>query len=521
VRIDGERYHEFLSRSVESALRRAQSWAFEPNQARIAEGIVAELVRRLSFLSEVGLDYLSLDRAAPTLSGGELQRLRLGAQLGAGLTGALYVLDEPTIGLHPCDTARLLSNLRRLVDLGSTVLVVEHDVDTIRAADHLIDLGPRGGAQGGFVVAQGRAAEVLETESATAVALRCAPALRAPLEPDPKLKPLVLEGAEHHNLRGVNLHFMLRRFNVVVGVSGSGKSTAVRRVLLPALRRRLGLVAEEPGKHRRLTGIGPLKRAAVIDQSPIGRTPRSTPATFLGIWDGVRRLFSATPEAKIAGFGPTRFSFNTPQGGRCTTCQGQGAITHEMSFLPEVVTRCAACEGQRFEPQTLAIHYKGLSIGDVLDLTAEQARGVFANHPAIARPLELLCELGAGYIHLGQGSHTLSGGEAQRLKLAAELTETARHEPTLYVMDEPTTGLHLRDVAELMGVLGKLVDRGDTLIVIEHHPVVMAGADWIVELGPGGGEHGGLVIAEGPPAQVARGNTPTANVLREQLGPCT
>ena len=318
-------------------------------------------------------------------------------------------------------------------------------------------------------------------------------------------------------MKDVDLALPLGRFNVVAGVSGSGKSTLVRQVLLPALRKELGLAAEPAGAHRGLAGAKALVRAVAVDQSPIGRTPRSVPATFLGIWDTIRKLFAATPEAQVAGFGPARFSFNTPHGGRCPACDGQGVTTHEMSFLPDVVTPCPACDGKRFEPRTLEIQYLGHSIGDVLDLTAEQAAEVFENHSNIAAPLRTLVDLGAGYIHLGQGSHTLSGGEAQRLKLAAELTATVRHQATLYVLDEPTTGLHLADVSKLVHVLSRLVERGDTLVVIEHHPVVIAGADWLVELGPDGGERGGRIVAQGSPAAVAKKRTPTAQVLRDIL----
>jgi excinuclease ABC subunit A len=318
-------------------------------------------------------------------------------------------------------------------------------------------------------------------------------------------------------LKSVDLRLPLGRFTVVAGVSGSGKSTLVRRVLLPALRAKLGLTHEAPGRYQELSVGRRLSRAVSVDQSPIGRTPRSVPATFLGVWDAVRRIFAATPDAQVAGFGAARFSFNTPQGGRCTTCDGQGVITHEMSFLPDVVTPCADCGGQRFEPRTLAVRYMGLSVGDVLALTVEDAVGVFQNHPAIAAPLQTLAAMGAGYLTLGQGSHTLSGGEAQRLKLALELTASARHEPTLYVLDEPTTGLHVADVSKLMAVLSRLVERGDTLVVIEHHPLVIGGADFVVELGPEGGERGGRIVGSGPPRELSRRKTPTADVLREVL----
>jgi excinuclease ABC subunit A len=514
VRVAGERYHELTYRSVRSALARVKEWSFEGDRALVAKPVVAELVRRLEFLDEVGLGYLALDRAAATLSGGEMQRLRLAAQLGAGLTGALYVLDEPTIGLHPRDTGRLLGNLRRLVDLGSTVLVVEHDIDTIRAADHLVDLGPGGGARGGRIVAEGTPRAVLANgESPTGRALASEPRPRTPL-PVPRGHALLeLTGANEHNLKNVDIALPLGRFVVVAGVSGSGKSTLVRQVLLPAVRQALGLVTDEPGAFAKLRGHDGVLRALSVDQSPIGRTPRSVPATFLGIWDPIRRIFAATPEAKTLGFDASRFSFNTPKGGRCATCDGQGSLTHEMSFLPDVVTACPACGGQRFEPQTLTVRYRGLSAGEVLALTAEEALSVFEAHPKIVAPLATLCDLGAGYITLGQGSHTLSGGEAQRLKLATELTAGARHEHTLYVLDEPTTGLHVADVEKLVHVLGRLVERGDTLVVIEHHPQVMAGADWLIELGPDGGDAGGRIVAAGPPREVAKKKTATGGVL--------
>jgi len=518
VRVGAERYHELSARSIGEVSERVQKLHFAALQMPIATPILSELRRRLDFLRDVGLGYLSLDRAAHTLSGGEMQRLRLAAQLGAGLTGALYVLDEPTIGLHPQDTGRLLTNLRNLVNLGSTVLVVEHDTETIRAADHLIDLGPGGGSRGGRVMAEGTPKQVLKVaESPTGRALAAPPVLRAPNPIAPNTPVLVLSGAAQNNLKDVELSIPLGHFTVVAGVSGSGKSTLVRRVLLPALREKLGLVTDAPGKFKSLRGDQGLARAVAVDQSPIGRTPRSTPATFLGIWDSIRKLFAATNEAKMAGFVATRFSFNSNGGGRCPSCEGQGVITHEMSFLPDVVTACPSCDGLRFEAQTLEIKYLGRSIGEVLRLTAEEAVEVFANHPTVSAPLQTLADLGAGYITLGQGSHTLSGGEAQRLKLADELTATRHHEKTLYVLDEPTTGLHIADVTKLMTVLGRLVERGDTLVVIEHHPQVIAGADFLVELGPEGGAQGGKIVAAGTPVKVARGKTATAAVVRALL----
>ncbi|MEY2931688.1 MAG: hypothetical protein RL033_2437 [Pseudomonadota bacterium] len=520
VRLYGERYADLCLWSLERTRQHFARLELSGRALRIGGEIQKELNRRLDFLCDVGLGYLSLSRAASTLSGGEMQRLRLAAQLGAGLTGALYVLDEPTIGLHPQDTERLLANLRSLVDLGSTVLVVEHDADTVRAADHLIDMGPSGGSGGGRILASGSAREVLaHPDSPTGQVLSQPPLLRRPTAGKPE-HWLRLEGATEHNLKQVELRLPLGRLSVVAGVSGSGKSTLVRKVLLPAVRQALGLVSESVGKHVRLSGHQQLMRAVSVDQSPIGRTPRSVPATFLGIWDPIRKLFAQTTEAMVAGFGPTRFSFNSAAGGgRCEQCGGMGAITHEMSFLPDVVQACPSCQGQRFEPRTLGVRYRDHSIADVLRLPAERAAQLFEHHPKIAHPLRTLCDLGTGYVTLGQGSHTLSGGEAQRLKLADELTAGARHEPTLYVLDEPTTGLHLSDVARLMNVLDRLVARGDTLVIIEHHPWVIAGADYVVELGPGGGEGGGQKIAEGTPAELAKRRTPTARVIADVLKP--
>ncbi len=521
VRLFGETYPDFLARDVRSAVAMARTWRFTGPRAAVAKAPHAELLRRLDFVLQVGLDYLTLDRAAVTLSGGEMQRLRLSAQLGSGLTGALYVLDEPTIGLHPRDTRVLLGNLRALVATGSTVVVVEHDAETIRAADHLIDLGPGGGRSGGHIVAQGAASEVLsDPRSPTASALGDPQRMtRAPRDRPSRF--LELTGAREHNLKDVTFRVPVERMVVVAGVSGSGKSTLVRKVFYPALRRALGLVAEEPGGFDELRAIEPpgtrgrkgqlagVGRATAVDQSPIGRTPRSVPATFLGIWDEIRRLYARLPESQTRGYAPGRFSFNTASGGRCTTCEGQGVIVSEMAFLPDVVSSCDACGGARFEPSTLDVRYAGHTIGDVLHLSAEDAAQLFAAHPKIARPLETLCDLGVGYVQIGQGSNTLSGGEAQRLKLAAELTAGVAHEPTVYVLDEPTTGLHLADVRRLVAVLDRLVQRGDTLVVIEHHPDVIASADWVIELGPEAGTRGGQVVFEGPPERLFRAKTAT------------
>ncbi len=523
VRMFGETYAETTRRSVASALARIKAWRFVDRSAIVAKGPHAELQRRLAFVQQVGLGYLALDRPANSLSGGEMQRLRLSAQLGSGLTGALYVLDEPTIGLHPRDTGRLLANLRQLADMGSTVLVVEHDADTIRAADHLIDLGPGGGRNGGHVVAEGTAAQVLANpRSPTGRALEETARIDRPKRAMADAW-IELSGARANNLRDVDFRVPVGRMCVVAGVSGSGKSTLVRHVFYPALRRALGLVAPEPGEHAGLRGHKVVRRALAVDQSPIGRTPRSVPATFLGVWDEIRKLFASLPESKVRGYTAARFSFNTPSakkarpgkmgGGRCPACEGQGIIVAEMPFLPDVIAPCEACGGSRFEPATLEVRFAGLSIGDVLHLPAADAAQVFANFPKIARPLATLTDLGVGYVQIGQGSNTLSGGEAQRLKLAAELTAGAAHEPTVYVLDEPTTGLHVSDVRRLIGVLERLVARGDTLVVIEHHPDVIASADWVVELGPEAGEEGGKIVFEGEARKLASARTATGRVL--------
>jgi len=515
VELFGDTYAALTAKSIEAVRATVTSWRFTGRRALLARAPLAELERRLAFADEVGLGYLSLARPATTLSGGEMQRLRLSAQLGSGLTGALYVLDEPTIGLHPRDTSRLLTNLRRLVACGSTVLVVEHDADVIRAADHVIDMGPSGGAGGGHVVAEGPASRVLAADaSPTGAAL--APTVSSAASRAERPAPeafLALRGARAHNLKRVDFRAPIARLTVVAGVSGSGKSTLVSKVFFPAVRRALGLVTAPPLAFDALSGERALKRALFVDQAPIGRTPRSVPATFLGVWDEVRKLFASLPEAKVRGYGAGRFSFNSATGGRCAACDGQGAIVHEMSFLPDVTSPCETCGGLRFEPATLDVRYKEQSIGDVLRMPARDAAELFSAFPKIARPLAMLDELGVGYLAVGQSSSTLSGGEAQRLKLAAELSALTSHEPTLYVLDEPTTGLHVSDVARLVASLERLVARGDTLVVIEHHPDVIRAADWVVELGPEAGDAGGEVVFEGPPAELVKAATATGRVL--------
>ncbi|MFN9576667.1 MAG: excinuclease ABC subunit UvrA [Gemmatimonadota bacterium] len=471
----------------------------------IAAPILKEVRERLRFLVDVGLDYLTMNRSAESLSGGEAQRIRLATQIGSGLVGVLYILDEPSIGLHQRDNDRLLATLRRLRDLGNTVIVVEHDEDTIRAADHLIDLGPGAGKHGGQIVAEGTVAEVLANPaSLTGRYLSGAkrigvPATRRPRDPARLLR---IEGAAEHNLRGLDVAIPLGLFVAVTGVSGSGKSTLVEDILHRSLARHFYRARVLPGRHRRVTGIEHLDKVIDVDQTPIGRTPRSNPATYTGLFTPIRELFAEMPEAKIRGYGPGRFSFNV-KGGRCEACEGDGLVKIEMHFLPDVFVPCEVCGGKRFNRETLEVRFRGLSIADVLDLTVEDGCGFFENQPRIGQKLETLRDVGLGYIHLGQSATTLSGGEAQRVKLATELSkrDTGR---TLYILDEPTTGLHFEDVRLLLDVLHRLVDRGNTVLVIEHNLDVIKTADWIVDLGPEGGTRGGSLVAQGTPEEVVR-----------------
>ncbi len=510
VTVHGKHIGDVVDQSVADALaffesvpvRGAGHPGLDPG---IAGPILKEVRERLRFLVDVGLDYLTLNRSAESLSGGEAQRIRLATQIGSRLVGVLYILDEPSIGLHQRDNGRLLATLKQLRDLGNTVIVVEHDEETIREADYLIDLGPGAGKHGGEVIAAGSVQDVIDTPaSITGAYLRGTRSIQLPVQRRQRdaSRVLSVQGAREHNLKDVTAEFPLGCFVAVTGVSGSGKSTLITDILQKALSRHFFRARVLPGAHTRITGLEHLDKIIDIDQSPIGRTPRSNPATYTGIFTPVRELFAELPEAKIRGYGPGRFSFNV-KGGRCEACQGDGLVKIEMHFLPDVFVPCDVCKGKRFNRETLEVRFRGLSIAEVLDLTVEDACGVFENQPRILQKLETLRDVGLGYIHLGQSATTLSGGEAQRVKLATELSkrDTGR---TLYILDEPTTGLHFEDVRVLLDVLHKLVDRGNTVLVIEHSLDVIKTADWLVDLGPEGGVRGGTIVAQGTPEEVAR-----------------
>jgi excinuclease ABC subunit A len=473
-------------------------------EAQIAERVMKEVHARLGFLLDVGLDYLSLDRPAGTLSGGEAQRIRLATQIGSGLVGVLYVLDEPSIGLHQRDNRRLIETLTRLRDLGNTLIVVEHDEETIRTADWVVDIGPGAGEHGGKVVVSGSYEELIaSTESITGAYLSGRRAIEIPSKRrpvDPK-RQIVIKGAKENNLKDVEVSIPLGTFVAVTGVSGSGKSTLVNDILYSTLANKLNGARIVPGRHKTITGIDQLDKVVHVDQSPIGRTPRSNPATYTGVFDKIRALFSETTEAKIRGYQQGRFSFNV-KGGRCENCTGDGTITIEMNFLPDVYVPCEVCHGARYNRETLEVHYKGKTIAEVLDMPIEIAHEFFESVPTIARFLKTLCDVGLGYVRLGQSAPTLSGGEAQRVKLATELQRRSTGR-TIYVLDEPTTGLHFEDVNKLLGVLSRLVDSGNTVIVIEHNLDVIKCSDWVIDMGPEGGFRGGMVVAEGTPEHVA------------------
>ena len=474
-------------------------------EAQIAERVMKEVNARLGFLLDVGLDYLSLARPAATLSGGEAQRIRLATQIGSGLVGVLYVLDEPSIGLHQRDNVRLIETLTRLRDLGNTLIVVEHDEETIRAADWVVDIGPGAGEHGGHVVVSGSYQELIDSpDSITGAYLSGRKAIQIPSSRrpvDPKRK-LTIKGAKENNLQDIEVSVPLGVFVSVTGVSGSGKSTLINDILYSTLANKLNGARIVPGRHRTITGIDLLDKVVHVDQSPIGRTPRSNPATYTGVFDKVRALFAETTEAKVRGYQQGRFSFNV-KGGRCENCSGDGTITIEMNFLPDVYVPCEICHGARYNRETLEVHYKGKSISEVLDMPIEVAHAFFESVPTIARYLKTLCDVGLGYVRLGQSAPTLSGGEAQRVKLATELQRRSTGR-TIYVLDEPTTGLHFEDVNKLLGVLNRLVDTGNTVVVIEHNLDVIKSSDWVIDMGPEGGFRGGTLVAEGTPEEVAK-----------------
>lgn len=499
---------ELCDLSISEGMRFLDGLSLSEREAQIAERVVKEIRARLQFLLDVGLDYLTLSRSAGTLSGGEAQRIRLATQIGSGLTGVLYVLDEPSIGLHQRDNARLIETLLRLRDLGNTLIVVEHDEETIRAADWVVDIGPGAGEHGGQVVVSGTVEDLINSPtSLTGAYLAGRRRIDLPATRRPRTgRQLVVRGAQEHNLRDIDVTFPLGQLVAVTGVSGSGKSTLVNGILYTALAKQIYGAKTVPGHHRSILGVEQVDKVIHVDQSPIGRTPRSNPATYTGVFDKIRALFAQTPEAKVRGYQQGRFSFNL-KGGRCENCLGEGTIKIEMNFLPDVYVPCEVCHGARYNRETLEVHYKGKNIAEVLDMPIEQAAEFFGPIESIARHLRTLNEVGLGYVRLGQPATTLSGGEAQRVKLASELQKRSTGR-TLYVLDEPTTGLHFEDIRKLLAVLGQLVDAGNTVVVIEHNLDVIKMADWVIDMGPEGGDRGGLVIAEGTPEQVAA--TPTS-----------
>ncbi len=504
VTVHGESIMAVCDRPVADAVELFAKLKLNPREEKIAKQIFKEINDRLGFLNQVGLGYLSLGRSARTLSGGEAQRIRLATQIGSGLQGVLYVLDEPSIGLHQRDNAKLIQTLKRLKELGNTVIVVEHDEDTIRTADYLIDIGPGAGVRGGEIVAHGTPDEVAKSKkSITGQYLRGEKTIETPkVRRKGNGKSVTVKNAREHNLQGIDVEFPLGKMIVVSGVSGSGKSTLVNDILAKELHVRLNRAHEAVGRHDDIEGIDNLDKVIIIDQSPIGRTPRSNPATYVGLFTPIRDLFASTPEAKIRGYKPGRFSFNV-RGGRCENCKGDGMIKIEMHFLPDVYVTCEVCKGQRYNREALEIHYKSKTIADILGMTVEQAFEFFQHQPSIARKLETLVQVGLGYMRLGQSATTLSGGEAQRVKLATELSKRSTGR-TLYVLDEPTTGLHMHDVKRLLKVLHALVDTGNSMVIIEHNLDVVKSADHIIDMGPEGGIGGGLVIAEGTPEQVSK-----------------
>ena len=520
VEIAGVSIDAFNAMSVEKALDFVSNLKLDEEKTAIAGEILKEIRNRLRFLLDVGLGYLTLNRESGTLSGGEAQRIRLATQLGCGLVGVLYILDEPSIGLHQRDNDKLLATLKRLRDIGNTVVVVEHDIDTILAADHVIDLGPAAGVHGGEIVAEGKPADLVRfPRSMTAKYLSGEEEIPIPAKrKGGSGKYLEIIGAEHNNLKNIDVSIPLSTFTCVTGVSGSGKSSLVNGILKRVLQQQFKMAdAEEPGKHKAVLGLKHIDKAIVIDQSPIGRTPRSNAATYTEMFGAIRNLFASLPEAKLRGFGPGRFSFNV-KGGRCEECQGDGIKKIEMQFLPDVYVECSCCHGRRFNSETLSVYYKKKNIADVLEMTVSEACEFFDAIPTIKRKLQTLKEVGLGYIQLGQPATTLSGGEAQRVKLAAELARVPRGH-TIYILDEPTTGLHIADIKQLLEVLVKLRDKGNTVLVIEHNLDVTKVADYVIDLGPEGGDNGGTLVAAGTPEQVAEvPESHTGKYLKRILG---
>lgn len=519
VTLAGKSIAEVCNLSVGEAADLLAGIELTDRQKMIAERVLKEINARLKFLLDVGLDYLSLDRPAGTLSGGEAQRIRLATQIGSGLVGVLYVLDEPSIGLHQRDNHRLIETLLRLRGLGNTLIVVEHDEDTIRVADWIVDIGPGAGEHGGKIVHSGSVPALLDNEESVTGAYLSGrkaiptPAVRRPQTPG---RELVVHGAREHNLRNLTVSFPLGQLIAVTGVSGSGKSTLVNDILHAVLANQINGARLVPGRHTRVTGLEHVDKVVGVDQSPIGRTPRSNPATYTGVWDHIRKLFAETTEAKVRGYGPGRFSFNV-KGGRCEACSGDGTIKIEMNFLPDVYVPCEVCKGARYNRETLEVHYKGRTVAEVLDMPIEEAAEFFSAIPAIHRHLKTLVDVGLGYVRLGQPAPTLSGGEAQRVKLASELQKRSTGR-TVYVLDEPTTGLHFEDIRKLLMVLEGLVDKGNTVITIEHNLDVIKSADWIIDMGPEGGHRGGTVLATGTPEEVAEvPESHTGQFLRPML----
>ena len=505
VTVGGESIADVCDMSAETSLAWMDGLQLEGSAAQIAGEVLKEIRARLGFLNDVGLNYLTLSRAAKTLSGGEAQRIRLATQIGSGLVGVMYVLDEPSIGLHQRDNERLITTLHHLRDLGNTLIVVEHDEDTIKNADWVIDIGPGAGEHGGEVIYSGPAKKLVDApRSVTGDYIAGRRTIEVPQSRRKvrKTKQLRVVGARENNLKDLTVNFPLGVFTCVTGVSGSGKSTLVNQILYPVLADKLNGARIVPGKHTRVEGVGQCDKVIHVDQNPIGRTPRSNPATYTGVWDKIRTLFAKTPEAQVRGYGPGRFSFNV-KGGRCEACHGDGTLKIEMNFLPDVYVDCEECHGKRYNRETLEVKYNGKSVADVLGMPIEEAAQFFKAYPSISRYLDTLVQVGLGYIRLGQPAPTLSGGESQRVKLATELQRRSTGK-TVYILDEPTTGLHFEDVRKLLLVLQGLVDKGNTVIVIEHNLDVVKSADWIIDLGPEGGDGGGTIVTEGTPEQVAQ-----------------